>query len=83
MYFIECVKNIMIIQECTARVKILMFSTYKMKYIWYLPKKRKFSFYFVHFISYQLKKEVLNMQKRNFLANPNNFGTKKCLSHSN
>ena len=39
-------------------------------------KKSKFSFYFILFIGYMQCLTVLKMQKRNFLANPNNFGTK-------
>ena len=43
-------------------------------------EKIKFSFYYIfyrlHAMSHLLKKEVLKMQKRNFLINPNNFGTK-------
>ena len=57
-----------------------MFSTQEMKYSWYLPKKVTFSlfctFYRLHTMSHPLKKEVLKMQKRTFLANPNNLGTK-------
>ena len=36
----------------------------------------KFSFYFILCIAASLKKEVLKIQKRNILANPNNFYTK-------
>ena len=46
-------------------------------YIWYLPKKSIF-FYLIGYMLYvrhPLKKEVLNMQKRKFLAKPNNFDT--------
>ena len=45
-------------------------------------KKSKFSFCFILFIgnihtmSHPLKKEVLKMQKRKCLVNPNKFGTK-------
>ena len=43
-------------------------------------EKGKFSFYFLLFIDYMQcltkKKEVLKMQNRKFLANPNNFDTK-------
>ena len=34
------------------------------------------TFYRLHAMSHSLKKEVLKMQKRNILANTNNFGNK-------
>ena len=34
----------------------------------------------LHAMSYRLKMEVLKIKNRNILANPNDFGTKKCVT---
>ena len=65
-----------------AFVKILMVTTHEKKHIWYLREKSKiyflsYTFYRLHAVYHPLKKEVLKMQKKIFLANPNNFGSKK------
>ena len=56
--------------------EILMFSTHeiftKKKLIFFLF----YTFYKLHAVSHPLNKEVLKMQKRKVLVNPNNFGTK-------
>ena len=53
-----------------SRDKIYLVLTKEMNFLFLLY------FYRLHAMSHPLKKEVLKMQKRKILANPNNFGTK-------
>ena len=51
--------------------KILAFTTKKVNFIFIL-----YFLYRLHAISHTLKKKVMKMKNRKFLANPNKFGTK-------
>ena len=79
IYFIECVENIRFSRVRSTSENSDVFNSRDEIFGIYRKKVNFlfiYTFYRLHAMSHPLKKEVLKMQRRTILANPNNFGIK-------